>query len=151
MLGYCPQADQVGIALTSVTIGAGGTCPFYSYCGDIAVVQAYGNQRPATVPSAVAEIDAVVIGSGRRTERASRSTHRPQHVTSTRLVSSDAAAAADDEFRPLSILPNDGRTPARFALALDPPHILPGFRVKSAEKRLSLVVALNEETSIMHG
>jgi uncharacterized Ntn-hydrolase superfamily protein len=49
MLGYCPQADQVGIALTSVTIGAGGTCPFYSYCGDIAVVQAYGNQRPAIV------------------------------------------------------------------------------------------------------
>ncbi|MEM7749529.1 MAG: DUF1028 domain-containing protein [Pseudomonadota bacterium] len=49
MLGYCPRADQVGIALTSVTIGAGGTCPFYSYGGDIVVVQAYGNQRPAVV------------------------------------------------------------------------------------------------------
>lgn len=49
MLGYCRRSDQVGIALTSVTIGAGGTCPFYSYGGDIAVVQAYGNQRPAVV------------------------------------------------------------------------------------------------------
>jgi uncharacterized Ntn-hydrolase superfamily protein len=49
MLGYCQRTDQVGIALTSVTIGAGGTCPFYSYAGDIAVVQAYGNQRPAVV------------------------------------------------------------------------------------------------------
>ncbi len=49
MLGYCPRADQVGIALTSVTLAAGGTCATYSYAGDISVVQAYGNQRPAII------------------------------------------------------------------------------------------------------
>jgi uncharacterized Ntn-hydrolase superfamily protein len=47
VLGYCPRTDQVGIGLTTVTIAAGGTCPFYSYGGDIIVVQAYGNQGPA--------------------------------------------------------------------------------------------------------
>ncbi len=47
VLGYCPRTDQVGIGLTTVTIAAGGTCPFYSYGGDIIVVQAYGNQAPA--------------------------------------------------------------------------------------------------------
>jgi uncharacterized Ntn-hydrolase superfamily protein len=47
ILGYCPRTDQVGIGLTTVTIAAGGTCPFYSYGGDIIVVQAYGNQLPA--------------------------------------------------------------------------------------------------------
>lgn len=47
VLGYCPRTDQVGIGLTTVTIAAGGTCPFYSYGGDIIVVQAYGNQLPA--------------------------------------------------------------------------------------------------------
>ena len=47
VLGYCPKTDQVGIGLTTVTIAAGGTCPFYSYGGDILVVQAYVNQRPA--------------------------------------------------------------------------------------------------------
>lgn len=49
ILGHCPRADQVGIAYTTVTLAGGGTSPFYSYRGDIVVVQAYGNQQCAIV------------------------------------------------------------------------------------------------------
>lgn len=47
ILGHCPRTDQVGIAFTTVTIAGGGTSPFYSYGGEIVVVQAYGNQQTA--------------------------------------------------------------------------------------------------------
>lgn len=47
ILGFCPDADQVGIGYTTVTLAGGGTSPFYSYSGDIVVVQAYGNQHTA--------------------------------------------------------------------------------------------------------
>jgi len=55
ILGHCPKTDQVGIGITSVTIAAGGTCPFYSYGGDIVVVQAYGNQVPAVAGAKAAD------------------------------------------------------------------------------------------------
>ncbi len=47
ILGFCPEHDQVGIGYTTVTLAGGGTSPFYSYAGDIVVVQAYGNQHTA--------------------------------------------------------------------------------------------------------
>lgn len=47
ILGFCPETDQVGIGYTTVTLAGGGTSPFYSYAGDIVVVQAYGNQHTA--------------------------------------------------------------------------------------------------------
>ncbi len=49
ILGHCARSDQVGIAYTTVTIAGGGTSPFYSYGGDIVVVQAFGNQQAAIV------------------------------------------------------------------------------------------------------
>ena len=49
ILGHCPRTDQVGIAYTTVTLAGGGTSPFYSYGGDIVVVQAFGNQQAAIV------------------------------------------------------------------------------------------------------
>lgn len=48
ILGYCADSRQVGIAYTTVTLAGGGTSPFYSYDGDIVVVQAYGNIATAT-------------------------------------------------------------------------------------------------------
>jgi uncharacterized Ntn-hydrolase superfamily protein len=48
-LGYCPDTDQVGIGYTTVTLAGGGISPFYSYNGDIVVVQAYGNQAAAII------------------------------------------------------------------------------------------------------
>ncbi len=47
ILGHCPETDQTGIAYTTVTLAGGGTSPFYSYGGDIVVVQAYGNLNTA--------------------------------------------------------------------------------------------------------
>ena len=49
ILGHCSRSDQVGIAFTTVTLAGGGTSPFYSYGGDIVVVQAFGNQQCAVV------------------------------------------------------------------------------------------------------
>ena len=49
ILGFCPRSNQVGIAYTTVTLAGGGTSPFYSYRGDIVVVQAFGNQQCAIV------------------------------------------------------------------------------------------------------
>ncbi|MFY0611749.1 MAG: DUF1028 domain-containing protein [Hyphomicrobiaceae bacterium] len=49
ILGHCARSDQVGIAYTTVTLAGGGTSPFYSYGGDIVVVQAFGNQQAAIV------------------------------------------------------------------------------------------------------
>ena len=43
ILGFCETTGQSGIAYTTVTIAGGGTSPFYTYGGDIVVVQAYGN------------------------------------------------------------------------------------------------------------
>jgi uncharacterized Ntn-hydrolase superfamily protein len=47
ILGHCAATGQTGIAYTTVTLAGGGTSPFYSYDGDIVVVQAYGNIRTA--------------------------------------------------------------------------------------------------------
>ena len=47
ILGRCTETGQTGIAYTTVTLAGGGTSPFYSYSGDIVVVQAYGNIRTA--------------------------------------------------------------------------------------------------------
>lgn len=49
ILGRCTETGQTGIAYTTVTLAGGGTSPFYSYGGDIVVVQAYGNIRTAIV------------------------------------------------------------------------------------------------------
>jgi len=43
ILGHCTDSGQTGIGYTTVTLAGGGTSPFYSYSGDIVVVQAYGN------------------------------------------------------------------------------------------------------------
>jgi uncharacterized Ntn-hydrolase superfamily protein len=45
IMGHCPTTGQIGLALTSVTMGVGGISPSYSYSGDILVVQAKGNPR----------------------------------------------------------------------------------------------------------
>ena len=47
IFGHCQETGQIGLALTSVTMSVGGTSPYYSYGGDIVVVQAKGNQRSA--------------------------------------------------------------------------------------------------------
>ena len=47
ILGHCRRTGQIGLALTSVTMGVGGTSPFYGYGGDIAVAQARGNPEAA--------------------------------------------------------------------------------------------------------
>ncbi|MEM7406440.1 MAG: DUF1028 domain-containing protein [Pseudomonadota bacterium] len=47
ILGFCADTGQSGIAYTTVTLAGGGTSPFYSYGGDIIVVQAYGNLATA--------------------------------------------------------------------------------------------------------
>ncbi|MDP7548817.1 MAG: DUF1028 domain-containing protein [Alphaproteobacteria bacterium] len=47
ILGHCPETGQIGLALTSVTMGVGGISPCYGYGGDIVVVQAKGNPRAA--------------------------------------------------------------------------------------------------------
>ncbi|MBT6277366.1 MAG: hypothetical protein HOI95_24950, partial [Chromatiales bacterium] len=47
LLGYCQRTGQTGIGYTTVTLAGGGTSPFYTYSGDIVVVQAYGNIRTA--------------------------------------------------------------------------------------------------------
>jgi uncharacterized Ntn-hydrolase superfamily protein len=48
ILGHCERTGQTGIGYTTVTLAGGGTSPFYSYGGDIVVVQAYGNIATAT-------------------------------------------------------------------------------------------------------
>ena len=45
IMGRCADTGQVGLALTSVSIGVGGISPTYSYSGGIVVVQAKGNPR----------------------------------------------------------------------------------------------------------
>ncbi|MBT3536580.1 MAG: DUF1028 domain-containing protein [Rhodospirillaceae bacterium] len=47
ILGHCRDSGQIGLALTSVTMGVGGISPCYGYGGDIVVVQAKGNPRAA--------------------------------------------------------------------------------------------------------
>ena len=47
IFGHCPDTGQIGLALTSVTMGVGATSPFYGYGGDIVVVQARGNPNSA--------------------------------------------------------------------------------------------------------
>lgn len=45
ILGHCTETGQVGLALTSVSIGVGGISPTYGHSGGIVVVQAKGNPR----------------------------------------------------------------------------------------------------------
>ena len=43
ILGHCKRTDQVGIALTTVTLAGGGTTTTFCLNGGIVVVQAFGN------------------------------------------------------------------------------------------------------------
>lgn len=87
ILGHCRRTDQVGIAYTTVTLAGGGTSPFYSYSGDIVVVQAYGNQQCAIVGAR-----ALDEGCG-------------QAETLRRMQASDDAFA----YRQIGVMPRDGK------------------------------------------
>lgn len=44
IVARCPQSGEAGVALATVSIAAGGLCPFYTSEGDIVVSQAYANR-----------------------------------------------------------------------------------------------------------
>jgi uncharacterized Ntn-hydrolase superfamily protein len=45
VVGRCERTGQVGVGLTTVSIAAGGLCPFYTQRGDIVVSQAFASAR----------------------------------------------------------------------------------------------------------
>ncbi len=98
ILGHCQKTGQIGLALTSVTMGVGGISPCYGYGGDIVVVQAKGNPR-----AAIAGVRA--LDEGRSLENALAS-----------------VAAADDhvEYRQIAIMRRDGAVIARTGQANQP-------------------------------
>lgn len=91
ILGHCRESGQIGLALTSVTMGVGGISPCYGYGGDIVVVQAKGNPR-----AAVAGVRA--LDEGCSLEDA---------------LASVAAADAHVEYRQIAIMRRDGAVIAR--------------------------------------
>jgi len=91
ILGYCPDSDQTGIGYTTVTLAGGGTSPFYSYGGDIVVVQAYGN-----IATAVQGARALDAGSA------------PEDAM-TAMCKADPAI----EYRQIGIMTRDGQSLAR--------------------------------------
>ena len=72
ILGYCERSDQTGIAYTTVTLAGGGTSPFYSYAGDIVVVQAYGNIGTAIAGARALDVDGLSRGGQRQGEEQER-------------------------------------------------------------------------------
>jgi uncharacterized Ntn-hydrolase superfamily protein len=91
IFGHCPETGQIGLALTSVTMGVGATSPFYGYGGDIVVVQAKGNPQ-----SAVA--GAQTLDNGASAEEA---------------IAAIIASDIDVEQRQLAILRRDGQMAGR--------------------------------------
>ncbi len=87
IFGHCPETGQIGLALTSVTMGVGATSPFYGYGGDIVVVQARGNPH-----SAIA--GARALDNGASVEEA---------------LAAIIAADPDKEQRQIAILRRDGQ------------------------------------------
>lgn len=91
ILGYCSETGQVGLALSSVTMGVGGISPTYSYCGGIVVVQAKGNPRAGIA-------GAKVLDAG---------------GTASDAMDAVAAADVDVEERQIAIMDRKGRIAAR--------------------------------------
>lgn len=87
IFGHCPDTGQIGLALTSVTMGVGATSPFYGYGGDIVVVQARGNPNSA-------------IAGARALD---------QGATAAEAVDAITAADPDKEQRQIAILRRDGQ------------------------------------------
>lgn len=90
ILGFCETTGQSGIAYTTVTIAGGGTSPFYTYGGDIVVVQAYGN-----------------IATGIAGARALDQGQSPEEA----MLTMEGADSAFD-FRQVGIMMRDGRKAA---------------------------------------
>ncbi len=91
ILGHCRDSGQIGLALTSVTMGVGGISPCYGYGGDIVVVQAKGNPR-----AAIAGVRA--LDAGRSLEEA---------------LASIVGADSHIEYRQIAIMRRDGSVIAR--------------------------------------
>ena len=87
IFGHCPDTGQIGLALTSVTMGVGATSPFYGYGGDIVVVQARGNPNSA-------------IAGARALD---------QGASAQEAVDAIVAADPDKEQRQIGILRRDGQ------------------------------------------
>ena len=87
ILGFCPETGQRGIAYTTVTLAGGGISPCYGYAGDIVVVQAYGNQKPAF--AALRALDA--------------------GASEADTIAAMQAADENFEFRQVGVVTHDGR------------------------------------------
>ena len=91
ILGHCTETGQVGLALSSVSMGVGGISPTYSYSGGIVVVQAKGNPRAGIAGAKV--LDAA--------------------GTASDALDAVAGADVDIEERQIAIMDRQGRIAAR--------------------------------------